>query len=197
MRRAQEAGVDHIVALRGDPPQGVSRFQSHEGGFQNANQLVALIRAEFPNFGIAVAGYPETHREAPNAEADLDNLKTKVDAGAYIVLTQLFYDNDDFFRFRDRYERAGIRAPLIPGILPVTGLAQVQRITALCGATLPANFVRRLAEQDDPEWQRRVGIQYAIDQASELAKQGVVGLHFFVLNRSQASLAILQAIQQV
>lgn len=197
LRQARAADVDYIVALRGDPPQGVSRFEAHEGGFHNANQLVTLIRSEFPEFGIAVAGYPETHREAPSAETDLDNLKTKVDAGADVVLTQLFYNNEDFFRFRDRYDHAGIRVPLVPGILPVTGLAQVQRITALCGAKLPEEFVRRLAEQDDPKHQLQVGIEHAIGQASELVSQGVAGLHFFVLNRSEASLVILQAIKQI
>ncbi len=111
LAQAQRAGVDHIVALRGDPPRGEATFQVPPGGLRYANELVTLIRDEFPQFGVAVAGYPETHQEAPSPEIDLANLRRKVDAGAEVVITQLFYNNEDFWRFRERYERAGIRAP--------------------------------------------------------------------------------------
>ena len=134
---AQHLGVDYIVALRGDPPRGEKSFQVPPGGLKHANELVALIKAEFPQFGIAVAGYPETHQEAPSPEVDLANLKRKVETGADVVLTQLFYSNEDFWRFRERYEAAGIRVPLVPGILPVNSLSQIQRISSMCRATSP------------------------------------------------------------
>lgn len=186
LTRASERGVDYIVALRGDPPQGQESFVVHEGGLRYANELVALIRKEFKHFGIAVGGYPEVHQEAPGPAADLDNLKRKVETGADVVITQLFYENESFLRFRDRYESAGINAPLVPGILPVTNLGQIQRITNLCGAQLPPNFVQQLAQNDNPEWQLQVGIEQASAQVAELIAAGIPGLHFYVLNKSKA-----------
>lgn len=189
--RAEAAGIDFIVALRGDPPEDQQQFQVTEGGLQYANELVSLIRSEFPGFGVAVAGYPEVHQEAPSAEVDLENLKRKVDAGADVVITQLFYNNDDFFRFRDNCDAVGIGVPLVPGILPVTSLAQIQRITALCKATLPGELVSRLGEKEDPDWQFEVGVQFAEKQVRGLLEEGVAGLHFYVLNRSQATVRVL------
>ncbi len=191
---AREQHVDAIVALRGDPPKGETKFQAVEGGLRYANELTALIRAEFPEFGVAVAGYPETHQEAVSPEQDLANLKRKVDSGADIVITQLFYDNADFFQFRERCTAAGIRVPLIPGILPVTNLAQIQRISSLCGAKLPQAFVDRLAEKDDPDWQHQVGVEFATRQVEQLVAQGAPGLHFYVLNKSQATCDVLRAL---
>ena len=141
LSEARRRNVASIVALRGDPPKGEDRFQAIEGGFRNANELVGLIRREFADLGIAVAGYPEVHQEAPNAQVDLENLHRKVEAGADVVITQLFYSNDDFFKFRDRCTAIGIRVPIVPGILPVTNLAQIRRITSLCGAILPSEFI--------------------------------------------------------
>lgn len=195
LREAERREVDYIVALRGDPPRGQSDFRPTEGGLRYANELVALIRREFPRFGIAVAGYPETHQEAPSPEVDLLNLKRKVEAGADVVITQLFYDNTDFYRFRERYERMGIRVPLVPGVLPVTSLAQIQRITSLCGARLPDEFVEALGQQDDPEWQFQVGVEYAIAQVQDLIEHGVPGLHFYVLNKSQAASEVLRNVR--
>lgn len=194
LAQARDAGVDHIVALRGDPPRGQNAFQAVAGGFRYASELVALIHAEFPAFGIAVAGYPEVHQEAVSAESDLENLRRKVDCGADIVITQLFYDNDDFFRFRDRCEQAGIHVPIVPGLLPVTNLAQVQRITSLCKARLPEPFMRRLAERESTEWQFEVGVEQAVEQVRELRSAGAVGIHFYVLNKSHATAAVLEAI---
>lgn len=195
LEEARRRGVDSIVALRGDPPQGEDNFQPVEGGLRYANELVELIRAEFPEFGVAVAGYPETHQEAPNPEADLENLQRKVDAGADVVITQLFYNNDDFFRFRDRYEKIGIAAPLVPGILPVTNLAQIQRITSLCGARLPEGFIAELGKkEDDAAWQFQAGIDFATRQVQGLIDGGAVGIHFYVLNKSQATAAVLRAV---
>ncbi|MFO0869292.1 MAG: methylenetetrahydrofolate reductase [NAD(P)H] [Pirellulales bacterium] len=190
---ARQRGVDYIVALRGDPPRGETAFRAVVGGLSYANELVTLIRREFPEFGIAVAGYPEVHQEAPNAQVDLENLRRKVDSGADIVITQLFYDNGDFFRFRDRCLAAGIHVPIVPGLLPVTNLAQIQRITSLCKARLPAAFVARLSERDDADWQFQVGVEQAAEQARQLRAAGVPGLHFYVLNKSSATAAVLQS----
>jgi methylenetetrahydrofolate reductase (NADPH) len=123
----------------------------------------------------------------------LENLRRKVAAGGDVVITQLFYDNAEFFRFRERYEKAGIAAPLVPGILPVTNLAQIQRITSLCGAKLSAAFVERLAQNDDPDWQFQAGVEFATRQVAGLLQGGVAGLHFYVLNKSQATAAVLEA----
>jgi methylenetetrahydrofolate reductase (NADPH) len=194
LEEARLKRVDAIVALRGDPPQGDQNFVPVRGGLRYANELVSLIRGEFTEFGVAVAGYPETHREAPSAEADLANLRRKVDSGADIVITQLFYNNTDFLRFRDRCDREGIRVPIVPGILPVTNLAQIRRITALCGAALPAPFLARLAERNDEQWQFDVGVEFATEQVRGLLAAGVPGLHFYVLNKSQATSAVLQGV---
>lgn len=193
LQEAQTRGIDYIVALRGDPPKGEERFQVTQGGLQYANELVDLIRSEFPDFGIAVAGYPETHQEAPSAQADLLNLKRKVDAGADVVVTQLFYDNDDFFSFREKYDALGIDVPLVPGILPVTNFAQIKRITALCGAKLPDSFMQRLGENDSEEWQFKAGVEFAIEQVRSLIEAGIPGVHFYVLNKSQATYEVLNA----
>src|SRR5215475_2990928 len=148
---ATDRGIDNIVALRGDPPRGETSFQAIAGGFSYANELVSLIRSDFPHFGIAVAGYPETHQEATSPEADLQNLHRKVTAGGEIVITQLFYGNADFFRFRDRCQALGISVPIVPGILPVTNLAQVQRITSLCKARLPDELLKNLSSAGENE----------------------------------------------
>ena len=195
---AREQEIDFIVALRGDPPSGHAVFQPAADGLHYANELVELIRAEFPEFGIAVAGYPETHQEATSARIDLDNLKRKVDAGADIVITQLFYDNADFFDFRDRAEQAGIHVPIIPGLLPVLSLKQVRKITQLCGAGLPDEFAQRLAEKpEDEAWQQQVGIEQATQQVEELVTRGVAGLHFYVLNKSASTIAILSSLENL
>lgn len=194
LRQAQEAGIDYIVALRGDPPQGKSQFEQTEGGFRYANELVSLIQNEFSEMGVLVAGYPETHREAPDADTDLENLKRKVDAGADVVVTQLFYENDDFFRFRDRCDSVGIDVPIVPGILPVTNLGQIKRIASLCGAKLPSEFVSRLSEKEDREWQFEVGVEFAIQQTRALIDAGIPGIHYYVLNRSPATTRILEAV---
>jgi methylenetetrahydrofolate reductase (NADPH) len=192
LQAARAAEIDNVVALRGDPPRGDSEFRAVAGGLRYANELVALVKGEFPHFGVAVAGYPETHQEAISPEIDLANLKRKVDAGADVVITQLFYNNDDFFRFRDRCATAGITQPIVPGLLPVTNLSQIQRITALCGARLPAEFVQRLeAAGDDAAAQFEVGVELATRQSQELVDAGVPGIHYYVLNRSEAAARVL------
>ncbi|HVT29818.1 MAG TPA: methylenetetrahydrofolate reductase [NAD(P)H] [Lacipirellulaceae bacterium] len=196
LRAAREADIENVVALRGDPPRGDTLFRPVLGGFRYANELVAMIRHEFPEFGIAVAGYPETHQEAPSTEADLANLKRKVDAGADVVITQLFYNNDDFFRFRDRCHAAGIRAPIVPGLLPVTNFAQIKRITSLCGAKLPAQFIGRLEEAGEASGaQFKIGVEFATQQTQALIAAGVPGIHFYVLNRSEAAAEVLENVE--
>jgi methylenetetrahydrofolate reductase (NADPH) len=194
LKRAHDEGVDFIVALRGDPPRGESAFRPVPGGFRHARELVALIRDEFPRFGVAVAGYPEKHQEAVSVESDIEFLRQKVAAGADVVLTQLFFDNRDFFRFRQKCHDAGISVPIVPGILPVTNLKQIQRIATLCGAQVPQPFAAELARRDSAEWQLQVGVDYAIGQVHQLLDAGVPGLHFYVLNQSQAMMAILDSL---
>jgi methylenetetrahydrofolate reductase (NADPH) len=197
LNTARQIGTDYIVALRGDPPKGETEFQQVVGGLRYANELVSLIRSEFPEFGVAVAGYPEVHQEAPSAEIDLENLKRKVDCGADVVVTQLFYSNDDYFRFVDRCRAAGIQIPIVPGILPVTNLAQIQRITSLCKARLPKSFVERLGEQESHDWQFQVGVEFATAQVAQLLAGGVPGVHFYVLNKSQATSEVLRSLRFV
>jgi methylenetetrahydrofolate reductase (NADPH) len=153
-----------------------------------------LIREHHAGFGIAVAGYPEVHQEAPSPDADLANLKRKVDAGGDIVITQLFYDNADYFRFVDRCREIGITVPIVPGILPVTNLAQIQRITSLCKARLPQEFVSELSRKDDPQWQFDAGVGFATRQVEELLARGVPGVHFYVLNKSAATAKVLEGV---
>ena len=193
---ARSRGIDNIVALRGDPPKGETAFQPVAGGLRYAAELVQLIKQEFPNFGLAVAGYPETHQEAQSPQADLDNLLRKVAAGGDVVITQLFYDNADFFRFRGACQALGITAPIVPGILPVTNLSQIQRITSLCKACLPQQLVDELSAKDDPQWQFDRGVAYAARQVQELIDAGVPGIHFYVLNKSQATGAVLRAVKR-
>ena len=195
LRRADTAGIDNIMALRGDPPEGRDSFQAVAGGLSHANELVALIREHHPDFGIGVAGYPEKHPEAPDAATDLANLKRKVDAGADAVFTQLFYANENFLRFRENYTDAGITVPLVPGIMPITDFGRIQRITSMCGAVFPDHLSSRLeAVKDDKDAQFEIGVEHAIEQCQELIAAGVPGIHFYVLNRSKACERILNAL---
>jgi methylenetetrahydrofolate reductase (NADPH) len=158
---------------------------------QYAAQLVALLRETFPEMGIGVAGYPETHPEASDAEADLRNLISKVSAGADAVFTQLFFDNASFFRFRDRL--GALDVPVIPGIMPIVDFDQIVRITSLCGAKIPTDLASRLEDaKEDRARQFEVGVQFATDQCAELLSEGTPGIHFYVLNKSAACLRILE-----
>lgn len=193
--KAMAMGVENIVALRGDPPAGEAEFKAVAGGLQYASELVALLKAHAPLLGIAVGGYPETHQEAPSREADIENLKRKVDAGADVVITQLFYDNDDFLRWRDKCVAAGITVPIVPGMLPIINLTQAQRITGMCGATLPDRLVKRLATHgEDAEGQLAAGAYYTARQVEDLLEEGVPGIHFYVLNKSPAASLICRAL---
>ena len=191
LSEAKSRGVENVVALRGDPPKGETSFTAVDGGFQYANELVEFIRQQFADMGIAVAGYPEKHLEAPSLSVDLENLHRKVDAGADVVITQLFYNNADFFAFRDRCVALGIDVPIVPGLLPVTNLAQIQRITSLCGARLPARFVAALEAAGDDDGQFRVGVEFATQQVQSLIDAQVPGVHLYVLNKSEAASKVL------
>ena len=193
LRQADDLGVAAIVALRGDPPKGETEFTQTAGGLRYASELVALIRSEFPDFGVLVAGYPETHQEATSPAADLENLKRKVDAGGDVVVTQLFYDNDDYFAFRDRCTAIGITTPIVPGIMPVTNYAQIRRIASLCKARLPEAFTSAFeAAGDDEEAQFEAGVEYAARQVEQLIAGGVPGMHLYVLNKSPATIRVLE-----
>lgn len=192
LRTALQQGVAAIVALRGDPPKGETAFTPATGGLRYASELVTLIRSEFPQFGILVAGYPETHQEAISPEADLDNLKRKCDSGGDVVVTQLFYDNADFFRFREQCTTRGITVPIVPGVMPVTNYAQIRRIASLCKARLPADFTRAFeAAGDDEAAQFEAGVEFAGRQVEDLIAGGVPGIHFYVLNKSPATVRVL------
>jgi methylenetetrahydrofolate reductase (NADPH) len=195
LSQALSQGIDYIVALRGDPPRGTDKFQATAGGLRHANELVELIRDRFPGFGIAVAGYPEVHQEAPDAQCDLDNLKRKVDAGADIVITQLFYDNADYYRFRDRCAAAGIRVPIVPGILPVTNFEQALRIASMCGARIPQPLQEAMNACDGAEEEFAVGVEHARDQTLDLIEHEAPGIHYYVLNKSEAAAALLDGMK--
>lgn len=188
-------GIKNILSLRGDPPKGASTFEPHPDGFRHANELVAHIRKNH-DFCLGVAGYPEGHVECPDKERDLDNLKRKVDAGADFVVTQLFFDNTDFLRFRDRAAARGVRVPVVAGLMPITNAGQVQRFTQLCGARLPAPLLAELdRRKEDTEAVTRLGIEHAAAQCRGLIAEGVAGVHFYTLNRSRSTAEILRRIK--
>jgi methylenetetrahydrofolate reductase (NADPH) len=189
-----DEGIRHLVALRGDPPQGQGPYRPHPDGFAFAADLVAGLRALAP-FDISVAAYPEVHPEARSAEADLDNLKRKVDAGASRAITQFFYDIGVFLRFRDRCAASGIDAPLVPGILPITRFPQVLRFARTCGASIPSWLRERFEGlDDDAETRRLIAAAVAIEQVEELRRHGVREFHFYTLNRSALTYAICHAL---
>ena len=181
--------------MRGDPPKGETEFQAVEGGLRYANELVEVIREKFSGMGIAVAGYPEVHQEAVDAKTDLENLKRKVDAGADIIITQLFYDNADYYRFRDDCEKAGIKVPVVPGILPVTNFAQAQRIASMCKAGIPDGLRSAMTDSEDVEHQFKIGVEHARMQTVDLVENGVPGIHYYVLNKSDAATSLLDGMQ--
>lgn len=186
LQEIRGSGIENIVALRGDPPKGESAFVPPADGHAHANELVAHIRRHAgTGFGIAVAGYPEKHIEAPDCATDLINLKRKVDAGADIVITQLFYDNAHYFDFVNAAQARGICQPIIAGLLPVLSTKQVRRITSLCGSKIPASLQAALEEAgDDDARAEDVGVRHCVAQATELLQKGVPGIHFYVLNKS-------------
>jgi methylenetetrahydrofolate reductase (NADPH) len=191
VRSYGEAGIRHIVALRGDPPEGVgARFEPHPEGYRNGAELVAAIR-EAGDFEISVAAYPEKHPESPSVAADIDMLKRKVDAGANRAITQFFFDNDLFLAYRDRVQAAGIDIPIVPGIQPVHSFAQVARFAAKAGASVPSWLADRFAGlDDDPETRQLVAAAVAAEQVLDLVDRGVREFHFYTMNRAELVYAI-------
>jgi methylenetetrahydrofolate reductase (NADPH) len=191
------AGVQNVLALRGDPPRGESAFKPHPGGFRFASELIAFIRAEpkrWP-FCIGAAAYPEGHPETPDLDADLRHLVAKVDAGTDFLVTQLFFDNGAYDRFVQRARAAGIRVPILPGIMPFTNVEQVERFTATCGASIPRRLHDAMeAHRSDPDGARELGVAYSSLQCQELLRSGVPGIHFYTLNRSPSTRAIVAAL---
>ncbi|MDB5295866.1 MAG: methylenetetrahydrofolate reductase [Phycisphaerales bacterium] len=180
-------GVRNVLALRGDPPAGAATFTKTEGGFAYADELAAFAAARH-DFCVAVAGYPEGHPQCLNRTRDLENLKRKVDAGGRLVITQLFFDNAEFYRFRDEAERAGIKVPEVAGIMPITNVSQIKRFIGMCGAKIPHPLLTRLESlEQDPESVYRAGIDHATEQCADLLKQQVAGLHYYTLNKSKAT----------
>jgi methylenetetrahydrofolate reductase (NADPH) len=193
-RQYRDQGIRHIVALRGDPPKGAVRYEPHPDGFAYAADLVAGLKS-VADFDISVAAYPEVHPEAPSAEFDLENLKRKLDAGATRAITQFFYDIEAFLRFRDRCAEAGIRAPIVPGILPITRFPQVLRFASRCGASIPRWLEERFnGLDDDPETRRLIAASVAIEQVHTLERHGVRDFHFYTLNRAELTYAICHAL---
>jgi len=192
LNELSDHGIENILALRGDPPRGETAFKPHPGGFRFANELAEEI-ARGGRFCFGVAGYPEKHPEAQTLEEDLEHLKRKVDTGAAFITTQLFFHNGHYFDFVARARAIGIRLPIIPGIMPVTNYSQIQRFTAQCRATLPADFTRELeAVQADMNAVTRLGIRHAAQQGEELLRKGAPGIHFYTLNKSRATREILE-----
>src|SRR5690606_33537027 len=185
-----EAGVRHIVALRGDPPQGESGYVPHPDGYAYAVDLVEGLR-RIADFEISVAAYPETHPQAPSVAFELDYLKRKIDAGATRAITQFFFDTDAFFRFLDRARAAGITVPIVPGILPVTNFATVSRFARACGASVPDGMAALFDGLDaDPETRRMVAATVAVEQCERIRAQGIDEFHFYTLNRPELTRAI-------
>jgi methylenetetrahydrofolate reductase (NADPH) len=193
-RRYWDQGIRHIVALRGDPPKGQTQYTPHPDGFAYASDLVAGLKG-IADFDISVAAYPEIHPEAPSAQFEIDYLKRKIDAGASRAITQFFYDADVFLRFRDSCQAAGITAPVIPGILPITRFPQVLRMAARCGASIPDWLKDRFQGLDDDlETRRLIAASAAIEQVQQLQREGVRDFHFYTLNRAELTYAICHAL---
>lgn len=191
----RESKIRNVLALRGDPPEGRDSFVPTEGGFAYANELVAYIRDRC-DMCIGAACYPEGHPESPSLDRDLENLKRKVDAGVDFLITQLFFDNDKFLSFRDRATAAGIDVPILAGIMPILSVGQVKRFTNMCGASIPADLLKRIeAVEDDAEAVRHVGMYHTTRQCIALLEHEAAGIHFYTLNRSTATRAIYQLIK--
>lgn len=193
--RYAENDVSNILALRGDPPKGGAGSLTPPDGFGHASELVAFIKEHFPKMGVGVAGFPEGHPETPNRLKEMDYLKAKVDAGADYIVTQLFFDNRDFFDFCERCDLAGVRVPIVAGILPVMSRQNLMRMAELAaGARIPARLLKMIMRAENDEDVERIGTHWATEQVSQLIDAGVKGVHFYTLNRSKATLRIYRTL---
>jgi methylenetetrahydrofolate reductase (NADPH) len=191
----RQAGIDNILALRGDPPRGESDWKPHPGGLHYSTELAGLIHSDH-DICIGGACFPEVHPEAPDLTHDLRFLKEKIDNGVSFLITQLFFDNELYFRFVDEARAAGIEVPILPGVMPITDLRQIKTITGMCGATIPPSLLEALEwRSHDPDAVLQLGVSYATLQCAELLARGAPGIHFYTLNRSHATRAILSALR--
>jgi len=189
------AGIENVLALRGDPPRGETTWMPHPGGLRYSTELAALIASCYP-FAIGAACFPEVHPEAPDMSTDLHFLRTKVESGVSFLITQLFFDSELYFRFVEEARAAGIEAPIIPGIMPITDVGQIKTITGMCGASIPEALLEQLElRAHDPAAVLQLGVSYATLQCAELLARGAPGIHFYTLNRSPATRAILSALK--
>src|ERR1017187_4214380 len=190
-----QAGIENVLALRGDPPRGESDWKPHPGGLSYSTELAGLIRADY-DVCIGGACFPEVHPEAPDLAHDLRFLKEKIAAGVSLLITQLFFDNDHYFRFVEEARGAGIEVPILPGVMPITDLRQIKTITGMCGATIPQALREALEwRSHDADAVLQLGVSYATLQCAELLARGAPGIHFYTLNRSHATRAILSALK--
>lgn len=197
VQQFHDDGFRNVMALRGDPPQGESTFVPVKDGLAYGSDLVGLLQETHPDICVGVGGYPEKHPEATDMDTDIQNLKIKADRGAAFITTQLFFDNDHYYKFVDRCREAGITIPIIPGIMPVLAYKQIKRFTKMCGATLPATLLSRLeAVQDDPEQVQAIGVEWATRQIDDLLSRGAPGYHLYILNRAKPTLALAQALKE-
>lgn len=188
-------GIENILALRGDLPKGQTEWQQSSDGFTYAAELVSFIKKHFPHMGVGVAGFPEGHPETPNRLKEIEYLKAKVDAGADYIVTQLFFENRDFYDFCERCEQVGIRVPIIAGIMPITSRQGMIRMAELAaGARLPARLLKAIARADADEYVKNVGVHWATEQVRDLIDHDVRGIHFYTLNNSQETLKIYEAL---
>jgi methylenetetrahydrofolate reductase (NADH) len=191
----RKSGIRNVLALRGDPPAGQDEWTATEGGLSYSRELIELIRGDY-NFAIGAACFPETHIHAASPESDLRYCKEKVDAGARFLITQLFFDNAVYYDFVARAREAGIDVPIIPGIMPITNVTQIRRFTSMCGASIPPGLLRELElRSDQPEAVADFGVAYATMQCADLLANGAPGIHFYTLNRSPSTRAILSALR--
>jgi len=194
--RMRDAGVENVLALRGDPPKGQERWTKTAGGLEFSHELVELLRSEYPEFVVGGAAFPETHIHATSPEDDIRFLKAKVDAGMQFLITQLFFDNAHYFDFVERAREAGVAVPIIPGVMPITSFEGIKRMTTLSAAVLPEDLERELeARKEDPVAIADLGVSYATLQCADLLAGGAPGIHFITLNRSPATRAILAALR--
>jgi methylenetetrahydrofolate reductase (NADPH) len=195
LEEIQEAGIDNVLALRGDPPRGETEWKPHPEGLQWSVELIELIRDDY-DFALGAACFPEVHPEAPDLDHDLRYLVRKLEAGASFLITQLFFDNELYFDFVEEARARGVTAPIVPGIMPITNYKQIKTITGMCGASIPPELSRELDERaDDPEAVAELGVAYATLQCSDLLARGAPGVHFYTLNKSPATRAILAALR--